>query len=91
MFPQNSPTGESLDSETYPLGEKSERSVILAEALALVALSHTLVENIASTAAMLSARRETPGNNSFTARHLMTLTQDSGALALFGEALKVWS
>jgi DNA-binding CsgD family transcriptional regulator len=72
MFPQNSPTGESLDSETYPLGEKSEQSDT-GKALALVALSHTLVEH-RLYAAMLSARRETPGNNSFTARHLMTLT-----------------
>jgi DNA-binding CsgD family transcriptional regulator len=72
MFPQNSPTGESLDSETYPLGEKSEQSDS-GKALALVALSHTLVEHRLYTA-MLSAHKETPGNNSFTARHLMTLT-----------------
>jgi DNA-binding CsgD family transcriptional regulator len=72
MFPQKNPNGASPCSETYPLGEKSELSDN-DNTLALVALSHTPVEH-RLYCAMLSARKETPGNNTFTARSLMTLT-----------------
>jgi len=51
------------DSENYPLGENSE------QAKALVALSHTPVEQLLYTA-MLTGRNENP----FTARSLMALT-----------------
>src|SRR5262245_22095364 len=51
------------DSENYPLGENSE------QARALVALSHTPVEQLLYSA-MLSGRKE----NTFTVRTLMALT-----------------
>src|SRR3954453_17191020 len=72
MFPQNSSVGEQLDSKTYPLGEQSEHSEV-ANASALVALSHTPVEHRLYSA-MLSVRKESPHTIAFTARSLMTLT-----------------
>jgi predicted HTH transcriptional regulator len=72
MFPQKNPNGASPCSETYPLGEKSELSDN-GSTLALVALSHTPVEHRLYSA-MLSALKETPETNTFTARSLMTLT-----------------
>jgi len=57
------PSGALADSKTYPLGENSEH------ATALVALSHTPVEQLLYSA-MLSGRKEI----TFTARSLMGLT-----------------
>lgn len=72
MFPQKLPTGELVDSKTYPLGEKSEQ-VDLSNDFALVALSHTPVEH-RLYAAMLSVRQDRPGPDTFTAKYLLTLT-----------------
>lgn len=73
MLPQNnSVVGENVDSETYPLGEKSEQSEAT-NAFALVALSHTPVEHRLYSA-MLSVRKESPDTKTFTARSLMNLT-----------------
>jgi Bacterial regulatory proteins, luxR family len=68
MFPQN-PTGDSVDSKTYPLGEQSEQANAR-NARALVALSHTPLEQRLYSA-MLSAQEKTFRSNIFTARHLM--------------------
>lgn len=72
MFPQKSPGGAPLDSETYPLGEKSE-PVDEGNALAFVKLSHTATEHRLYSA-MLSAPVNDPDTNVFTARNLMSLT-----------------
>jgi DNA-binding CsgD family transcriptional regulator len=72
MFPKKSSVGEYVDSETYPLGEKSEQSEA-ANAFALVALSHTPVEHRLYSA-MLSVRKESPDTKTFTARSLLSLT-----------------
>jgi len=73
MLPQNnSVVGDHVDSETYPLGEKSEQSEAT-NAFALVALSHTPVEHRLYSA-MLSVRKESPDTKTFTARSLMNLT-----------------
>ena len=73
MFPKNnSVVGDHVDSETYPLGEKSEQSEAT-NAFALVALSHTPVEHRLYSA-MLSVRKESPDTKTFTARSLMNLT-----------------
>jgi len=73
MFPQKSHVGIAADSKTYPLGEKGEH-FHYAQAMALVALSHSPVEQ-RLYAAMLAAVDEggKPAEAS-TARRLMTLT-----------------
>lgn len=73
MFPQKRPITAVIDSETYPLGEKSEHSDFEC-ALALVALSHTPVEQRLYSA-MLSASSENSNDNEFTARRLVELTE----------------
>lgn len=72
MFPLDQPNDESVDSKTYPLGEKSELS-LRGHALALLALSHTPVEHRLYSA-MLAVPEIDSEKNNFTARHLMTLT-----------------
>jgi DNA-binding CsgD family transcriptional regulator len=72
MFPQNISVEELLGSETYPLDEKIEHSEV-ANAPALVALSHTPVEHRLYSA-MLSIRKESPETNTFTARSLQIVT-----------------
>lgn len=72
MFPQDHPNDESLDSKNYPLGEKSELSQN-GHAFAVVALSHTPVEHRLYSA-MLAAPEIESEKNSFTVRHLMSLT-----------------
>src|SRR6266498_2849261 len=76
MYPQKSPIVEQIDSKTYPLGEKIERSN--GPALALVALSHTAIERRLYTAMLMSsnasvAQSESP-SNAFTVRNLLELT-----------------
>jgi len=70
MFPQKRSTAATVDSKTYPLGEKTELSGN-GHQVALLALSHTPLEH-----RLYSAM--TPNNNSgstaFTARRLMELT-----------------
>jgi DNA-binding CsgD family transcriptional regulator len=73
MFPQKSPSVSELESKTYPLGEKIEHAS-QGPAIALVALSHTPVEQ-RLYGAMLTAITE--GDNptqTFTARRLMMLS-----------------
>src|SRR6266496_6190719 len=71
MFPQKRPIAYA-ESKTYPLGEQSEQSPNI-PAMALVALSHTPVEQqlyVAMLAAILETGEQT---QTFTARRLMTL------------------
>jgi len=72
MFPQKRPIPVAVESETYPLGEKSEPGDSVF-ALARIALSHTPVEHRLYSA-MLSAPVEAPNEVTFTARGLMTMT-----------------
>ena len=72
MFPLDQPNDESVDSKTYPLGEKSELPQN-GHSLALLALSHTPVEHRLYSA-MLAAPEIDSEKNSFTVRHLMSLT-----------------
>lgn len=72
MFPLDQPNDESVDSKNYPLGEKSDLPQN-GHALALVALSHTPVEHRLYSA-MLAAPEIDSERNSFTVRHLMSLT-----------------
>lgn len=72
MYPQKRSRGALVDSETYPLGERGER-LDSAYALALVALSHTPVEQ-RLYAAMLSNQDEPSRGNLFTARRLTVLS-----------------
>src|SRR5213594_3005654 len=72
MYLQKRPTGDSVDSKTYPLVEKSEQADA-GNVLALIALSHTPVEHRLYSA-MLAVRKETANTNTFTVRDLMTLT-----------------
>ncbi len=72
MFPQTSPVDATVDSKTYPLGEKSEPTDSR-NALALVALGHTAVEQRLYSA-MLSAPEIPFSVNGFTARNLMDLS-----------------
>jgi DNA-binding CsgD family transcriptional regulator len=72
MFPQRSPTEATVDSKTYPLGEKSVPTDP-GNALAVVSLSHTAVEQRLYSA-MLSAPEVPSSANGFTARNLMDLT-----------------
>jgi DNA-binding CsgD family transcriptional regulator len=72
MFPQKRSIPVAVESETYPLGEKSGPGDS-AFALARIALSHTPVEHRLYSA-MLSAPVEAPNGMTFTARGLMTMT-----------------
>lgn len=72
MLPQKRPTDGSVESKTYPLVEKSEQADA-GNAVALVALSHTPVEQRLYTA-MLSLAKEAATPKTFTARELMSMT-----------------
>ena len=71
MFRLEKPIGASVESKTYPLGEKSEHSRN-GHAQALVALSHSSVEHRLYAAMLLDTNAN--GSSSFTARRLMVLT-----------------
>jgi DNA-binding CsgD family transcriptional regulator len=70
MFPQKNPIRAQLESETYPLGEKTEHT-LSGHAEALVALSHSTVEN--RLYAAMRAEKEN-GSRALTARRLKALT-----------------
>ena len=72
VSPEKSKSRPTVDSKTYPLGEKSELTYS-GNALAVVSLSHTAVEQRLYSA-MLSARDIPSNANGFTARNLMDLT-----------------
>ncbi len=72
MFPQESQLTEP-DSKTYPLGEKGEH-FNYAQALALVALSHTPVEHRLYAAMLAAVDADGQPAETFTARRLMMLT-----------------
>ena len=67
-----SPSSTAVEPETYPLGERRESSNT-AFALALVALSHTPVEQ-RIYAAMLSSALTGCADSSFSARELISIT-----------------
>lgn len=73
MFPQKNPLISGVDSKTYPLGEHGEhfqgRPI-----MALVALSHTPVEDRLYRAMILSLDENPATAASLTARRLMALT-----------------
>ncbi len=70
MFPLKHPTGDLLDSKTYPLGEKSEQPDF-GNATTLVALSHTPLEHRLYSAMLAGVETLSSG---FTAKSLMTIT-----------------
>jgi DNA-binding CsgD family transcriptional regulator len=72
MLPQKRPTDGPVESKTYPLVEKSEQADA-GNVVALVALSHTPVEQRLYTA-MLSFAKEAASPKALTARELMTMT-----------------
>lgn len=72
MYPHTRPADAPVDSETYPLGEPSEH-LDSTYALALVALSHTPVEQ-RLYAAMLLHRTQLPNGSLLTARRLTSLS-----------------
>jgi DNA-binding CsgD family transcriptional regulator len=72
MYPLKISPDALLDSETYPLGEQGE-PLDSAYALALVALSHTPVEQ-RLYAAMLSHQAQLSGGPVLTARRLTSLS-----------------
>lgn len=61
------------DSETYPLGEKSEHAND-GPAMALLALSHTVIEHRLYTAMLAAVNGNGHESEQFTARRLMALT-----------------
>jgi DNA-binding CsgD family transcriptional regulator len=63
---------DQVDSETYPLGEKSEH-LIDESALALLALSHTVVEHRLYSVMLAAANGNGHEAEPFTARRLMAL------------------
>ncbi len=62
-----------VDSETYPLGEKSEH-VNDGSGMALLALSHTVVEHRLYSAMLAAVNGKGQESEQFTARRLMALT-----------------
>ena len=62
-----------VDSETYPLGENSEHQID-ESALALLALSHTVVEHRLYSAMLAALNGNGDESEQFTARRLMALT-----------------
>ena len=77
MFPQKAKSIAQIDSKTYPLGEKIDQPVDGAS-LALVALSHTPVEQRLYAAMLVATNGITDQSkapaNVFTVRALMDLT-----------------
>lgn len=73
MFPQKTQVGAVADPETYPLGQKAEH-FNYAQAVALIALSHSPVEQNVYAAMLLALDKDRKPVEAFTARHLMMLT-----------------
>ena len=71
LFAPESQINARVDSETYPLGEKSEHRNA---ALALLALTHTSVEHRLYVAMLNALDGNGGGAEGFTARRLMALT-----------------
>ena len=74
MFRLEKPIGASVESKTYPLGEKSEQSSD-GLAMSLVALSHSPVEHRLYKAMFTAIIEKGTQSQEFTARRLMTLTE----------------
>ena len=73
MFPQKSQVGAAADPKTYPLGEKGEH-FNHAQAMALVALSHSPVEQRLYAAMLAAINEGGRPTEAFSARRLMMLT-----------------
>src|SRR6185436_19418255 len=73
MFPHKSQVSAAADPKTYPLGEKGEHSEH-AQLLALVALSHSPVEQRLYAEMLVAVDGEDKTGEGFTARRLMLLT-----------------
>jgi DNA-binding CsgD family transcriptional regulator len=73
MFPQKAQITAKIDPETYPLGEKIERSID-GPAMALVALSHTPVERRLYAAMLMALAPSEKESDLFTVRRVMQLT-----------------
>ncbi len=73
MFPQKSQISTPADSKTYPLGEKGEH-FIHTQAMALVALSHSPVEQRLYAAMLAAINEGGKPAEAFSARRLMMLT-----------------
>ena len=73
MFPQKSQVSTPADSKTYPLGEKGEH-FNHAQAMALVALSHSPVEQRLYAAMLAAINEGGKPAEAFSARRLMMLT-----------------
>ncbi|MGI9164996.1 MAG: helix-turn-helix transcriptional regulator [Pyrinomonadaceae bacterium] len=73
MFPQKSQISTPADSKTYPLGEKGEH-FNHAQAMALVALSHSPVEQRLYAAMLAAINEGGKPAEAFSARRLMMLT-----------------
>ena len=71
MLPQQRPNKGKVDPKTYPLVENREQ-VAHSNELALIALSHTLLEHRLYLAMLASLHERS--TDSFTVRHLMNLT-----------------
>ncbi len=72
MFPQKTQNIRLADSKTYPLGEKSEPAT--SPALALVALSHTSVEQRLYAAMLIAAEGNGQSPQPLTARQLIGMS-----------------
>ncbi len=75
MFPQKAQIGTKVDTETYPLGEKSER-VLDGPALAVIALTHTPLEQRVYTTMLMALDPAKPESDLFTVRRLIELAAD---------------
>jgi DNA-binding CsgD family transcriptional regulator len=73
MFTQNARISAKIDPETYPLGEKIERTID-GPAMALVALSHTPVERRLYAAMLMALSQSEKESDLFTVRRVMQLT-----------------
>ena len=73
MFPHKSQVSAAADPKTYPLGEKAEHSDH-AQLLALVALSHSPVEQRLYAEMLVAVDGADKTGEGFTARRLMLLT-----------------
>ena len=73
MFPQKTLIKSGVDSETYPLGERSELSAD-GRAMALVALSHTPLEHRIYESMLSEASSNGSDTGLFNTRRLMMLT-----------------
>jgi DNA-binding CsgD family transcriptional regulator len=73
MFPQKSQVSAAADPKTYPLGENGEHSDH-AQLLALVALSHSPVEQRLYAEMLVAVAADDKTAEGFTVRRLMVLT-----------------